>query len=170
MTTRHEERTGAQWDAVEEATELIHEGRYQDALYLLRDIVKSDPTNAYAFYFMGVALYEAGQMEPARDAYRAALRAEPGYVGARGSLAQVLRQLGDFSDAVREAEVVLRVAPADPDALHAAGLAHAAMGERASALHYLERFLATKPELEAALEARQVVEALKVGAGPLEVE
>ena len=109
-------------------------------------------------------------MEPARDAYRAALRAEPGYVGARGSLAQVLRQLGDFSGAVREAEIVLRIAPQDPDALHAAGLAHAAMGERASAQHYLDRFLDTKPELEAALEARQVLEALKVGDGPLEVE
>ena len=109
-------------------------------------------------------------MEPARDAYRAALRAEPGYIGARGSLAQVLRQLGDFPGAVREAEIALRLAPADPDALHAAGLAHAAMGDRASAGHYLERFLETKPELEAALEVRQVLEALKAGDGPLEVE
>ena len=138
MTKKPGEKADAQWDAVEDATELVHEGRYQDALYLLRDIARVDPTNAYAFYFMGVALYEAGQMEPARDAYRAALRAEPGYVGARGSLA--------------------------------AGLAHAAMGERASAQHYLERFLETKPELEAALEARQVLAALKVGDGPLEVE
>lgn len=165
-----DDKHGAQWDAVDEASELIREGKYQDALYLLRDVIKADPDNAYAFYFMGTALYEAGQLEASRDAYKAAIRVAPGYVGARGSLAQVLRMLGQHAASVREAEEALRLSPDDPDALHAAGLAHAALGDRASATHYLDRFLLTKPELEAALEARQVLEALKAGDGPLEVE
>ena len=168
--TIKDEADARRWDAVEEASELIHEGQYQDALYLLKDIAKADPENPYAFYFMGVALYEAAQLEPARDAFRAAVRVAPGYVGARGSLAQVLRRLHDYEAAIREGEAALRIAPEDQDALHAVGLAHAALGERANATHFLERFLATKPELEPAQEARQVLEMLKLGDGPLEVE
>ena len=163
-------RDAAQWTAVEDATELIHEGKYQDALTLLRDLVKADRENPYAFYFTGVALYEIGQLEPARDAFRAAVRVKPGYVGARGSLAETLRMLKDHRAAIREAELTLRIAPADPDALHAAGLSHAALGDRASAAHYIERFLDTKPELEPAQEARQILALLRMGDGPLEMD
>ena len=61
------------WEAVEEATELLGEERYTEALAELKKALDRDPKNAYAYYYTGVAMFEVGEMEPARDAYRAAL-------------------------------------------------------------------------------------------------
>ena len=70
------DRDAAHWEAVEEAAELMHEERFHEALARARDaVLKADPTNSYAFFFLGQALYEVGELEPARDAYRACLNA-----------------------------------------------------------------------------------------------
>jgi tetratricopeptide (TPR) repeat protein len=150
----------AHWSAVEEATELLHEERFQDGLYLLRDVIKADPANPYAYYFLGIALVETAQLEAARDAYRAAVKLAPGYLGARVALSHVLRMLGDLRGAIAEGEEALRRYPSVPDALHAAGLAHAARGDDHAARRYLEAYLATQPEFEAAAEVRTILETL----------
>ena len=149
-----------EWEEVEEAVELLHDERFQDALYALRDAIKKNPKNPYAYYFLGVALFETAQAEPARDAYRAALKLSPGYLGARVSLSHVLRMLGDLRGAIAEAEEALRRTPGDGDALHAAGLAHAARGDNVAARRYLNAFLASNPEFEAATEARSILATL----------
>ena len=162
MPTTPEEQLDAQhWDAVDEASELIQESKYQDALYLLRDVVQADPKNPYGYFFMGVAMFEVGQLAAARDAYRAALLLSPNYVGARGSLAQVLRLLGDLRGALTEGLATLRLKQDDPDALHAVGLAYAQLDQKTPALRYLRAFLETKPEIEIAQEVRHVMAELE---------
>lgn len=156
-------RDDARWSAVEEPTELLQEGRYEEALTLLRDVIRSDPDNAYAYHFVGASLFELGQLEPARDAYRAALRVSPDYLGARVALSHVSRRLADPRGAVREAEEALRRFPRDPDATHALALAQAALGRRPEARENLQRFLDSGPELEAAQEVRAILEMLGLG-------
>ncbi len=164
-----EARDAAFWAEVEDASELVHEGAHEQALVLLRDVARSSPKNHYAFYFIGIALFELAQLEPSRDAFRAAVKLSPGYVGARGSLAQVLHALGEHGPAVREAEAALRIHHDDPDSLWAAGMSWAALGDRGAAADYLHRFLETKPELEVAMEVREVLELLQRGKGPLDL-
>ena len=41
--------------AVEEATELLHEERFREALLELRRVLQGDPKNPYAYYFLGIA-------------------------------------------------------------------------------------------------------------------
>jgi Flp pilus assembly protein TadD len=151
------------WSAVEEATELLMEERYIEALIELRRVIKGDPQNPYAFHYLGVALFETGELEAARDAYRAALRLSPDYLGARVGLSHTLRTLGDAEGALREAKEALRRFPKDGDAMHAAGLAHAARGNKHLAKEHLERYLQTGPEAESALEVRQILEMLGLG-------
>src|SRR5689334_16369937 len=91
----------AHWEAVEEATELLHEERFREAMLELRDVIRKDAKNPYAYYFLGVALYESGELEAARDAYQAALRLAPEHLGAKVALTHVLRSLGDLRDAIR---------------------------------------------------------------------
>lgn len=153
----------AHWEAVDEATELLHEERFRDALVALRDVVKRDPQNAYAYYFLGVALFEIGEVEASRDAYRACLRLAPKHLGARIALTHVLRQLGDLRDALKEGTIALSQAPGDADALHAVGLVYLARGDDAAARRYLEAFLAAKPELEVAMEVRGLLDGLDKG-------
>lgn len=165
-------KDAANWDAVEEATELLGEGRVPDAMLALRDVIKAHPNNPYAYNFLGVAFFEIKNLEGARDAYRAAVRLAPDYLGARVSLSNVLRLLGDHDGALREARAVLRRFPKDAEALHAAGMAHAAKGDRREAKKHLEGFLARGPELEAQLEVKQVLEMLGLGeeGEPLDID
>jgi tetratricopeptide (TPR) repeat protein len=155
------DRDAEHWEAVEEATELLHEERFREALEVLHEIVKKDPANPYAFFFTGQALYEVGEIEPARDAYRACLRLAPKHLGARIALAHVLRKLGELRDAIKEGLVALELSPADADALYAVGLAYLAKGEKTAARRYLEAFLKCKPELESKMEVEGLLVAME---------
>ena len=153
----------ARWDAVEEATELLHEERFREALVALRNVVTRDPKNSYAYNFLGIALFEMGEMEASRDAYRACLHLAPKHLGARVALTHVLRQLGDLRESIKEGNIALAQTPGDPDALHAVGLAYLARGDDAAARRYLEAFLATKPEFEVGTEVRGLLDGLDKG-------
>lgn len=157
------DRDAAHWQAVEEATELLEEHRFVEALTLLRDVLRADRENPYAYHYVGVALYESGELQAARDAYEAAVRLSPEYLGARVGLSHVLRRLGDARGALREARAALARFPNDGEASLAAGLAEAALGNRKQARRDLGAFLERGPELEASLEVRQILEMLGVG-------
>jgi Flp pilus assembly protein TadD len=163
MQADKDARDRAHWDAVEEATELIQETRFPEALLALRDVIKAQPNNPYAYHYLGVAFFETGQREAARDAYAAAVRLAPDYLGARVGLSNVLRLLGDVDGAIAQAKEALRRFPKDGEAMHAAGLAHAARGNRKVAEQHLKGFLASSPEFEAATEVRQILEMLGLG-------
>ncbi len=156
------DRDAAHWEAVEDALELLHEERYREALEVLRDILKADPKNSYAFFFLGQAFYEVGEMEPARDAYRACLTLAPKHLGARIAICHVERKLGRHREAIKEGMIALEQAPTDGDALYAVGLAYAARGDDSAARRYLEAYLKAQPELETRLE----VEALLANMDP----
>jgi tetratricopeptide (TPR) repeat protein len=154
----------AHWEAVEEVAELLHEERFHDALGALRDVLRANAKNPYAFHFLGIALFETGQVEAARDAYKACLRLAPEHLGARVALSHVLRQLGDLRGALKEGVQALSQAPGDGDAMHSIGLAHVARADYASARKYLEAALETNPDFEMANEIRAVLSELPGGA------
>jgi Flp pilus assembly protein TadD len=150
----------AHWDAVEEATELLHAERFHEALVELRDLIRRSPTNPYAYHFLGVALFETGELEAARDAYRACLHVAPEHLGARIALAHVLRGLGNTDAAIKEGTLALTQAPGDADALHALGLAYLARGDRVAARRYLTAFLEASPEFETQVEVKAILASL----------
>ncbi len=160
---KQEPQDAARWEAVEDATELLHEERYREAMVALRDVLARDPRNAYAYYFLGIAFFEVGELEASRDAYAACLKLAPGHLGARVALTHVLRMLGDTRGALREGMAALSRAPGDPDALHAVGLAYHAHGDLRAARKYLEAYLATNPEFEVAVETRALLESFPQG-------
>jgi Flp pilus assembly protein TadD len=153
----------ARWDAVEEAAELLQEKRFPEALLALREVLLKDAGNPYAYNFLGVGFYETENFEAARDAYRAAVKLAPDYLGARVSLSHVLRKLGDHQGAIDHANEALRRFPKDGEAMHAAGLAYAARGKRDLAKKHLEGFLGSGPEFEAQNEVRGILEMLGLG-------
>jgi Tfp pilus assembly protein PilF len=158
-----DERDARQWDAIEEASELLVEKRFEDALVELKRVLSEDANNAYAYNLLGTAFWELKQLEPARDAFRAAVLIAPSFLGARTALAQSLRRLGDLRGAEQEARMALRQSPDHGDAHMVMGLVHASRGERQLARQHLHAFLSSKPELEAQLEARSVLELLDQG-------
>lgn len=164
MTEVLEKEDRAHWEAVEEATELLHEERIHEALTMLRDVLQAEPRNPYAYYFLAIGMFESGELEGARDAYRACLKLAPKHLGARVALCHVLRSLGDTRTALREGMTALTQAPGDGDALHAVGLAYYARGDVAAAKKYLEAFLEKNPEFEVASEVRGMLAAMELPA------
>ena len=156
----------ARWEAVEEATELLLDGDPHEALYVLRNVVKADPKNPYAFYYIGTAMFEVGRFDAAIDAYEAAVKLAPRYQAARVGLSHALRIEGEFVAAERQARKSLEQVPGDGDALFALGLALASSGDRKGAIRAITGFLNTNPELEVSLEARAMLDKL----GPVEEE
>jgi tetratricopeptide (TPR) repeat protein len=126
-------------------------------------VITRDAKNSYAYYFLGIAFFEVGELEPSRDAYRACLAIAPQHLGARVALTHVLRQMGDLREALKEGLAALSQAPGDADALHAIGLVYLARGDDAAARRYLEAFLETKPEFEVATEVRAILDDLAKG-------
>lgn len=145
------------WSEVEDASELLHDGELVAALEALREVVKKSPRNPYAFHLLGIGLFEAGELAPARDAYRAALALSPKYLGARIHSSHVLRMLGDVRGAILQAEEARRQAPKDPEVWHALGMAHAQRGDKDAARRYLEAYLGSNPDVEVAAEVRIVL-------------
>src|SRR5258705_3559831 len=41
------------WEAVEDISEMLHEGLFHEALPLLKAILEADPLNPYAFHLLG---------------------------------------------------------------------------------------------------------------------
>ena len=158
-----DDKDAEHWAAVEEATEVLLDGQPQEALVLLRAVLEADPKNAYAYHYTGAAMFDLKKYAPALDAYGAALKRAPSYLAARVGLSHSLRLSGDPSRAYMEAVQALEDFEDDPDALYAGGLALAALGQRAKARKWLQRFLASGSELEAQLEARGILEMLAEG-------
>lgn len=72
-----------------------------------------------------------------------------------------MHSLGRYREAQRLGRQILLKAKEDPDALHLLGLCHYAMGEGAAATGYLNRFLATRPEIEVAMEVDGLLKVLR---------
>lgn len=164
------DRHDAQWDAVNEAVEMMREGDHDGALRELGAAIDRDPTNAYAHFFVGAVHYEREDFEPARRAYEEALKHAPDYLGAIVGLGHALRNLGRLDEALRTGERALQASEEhnDPDAHFLLALVHAARNEPARAIPHIEAFIASRPEVEARYEAEALLQTLQGKARPLE--
>ncbi|MDB4991278.1 MAG: Serine/threonine protein kinase [Myxococcaceae bacterium] len=149
------------WEAAEEGAELMSEGENQAAIDELSRVVQAAPDNHYALFFLGSALLEVGETGRALKAFVSALALAPDYPGALIGAGWSLHTLGRYREAIRVGRQVLAKTKHDPDALYLLGLCHYALDDRAAALDYLQRFVATRPEIEVAMEADAVIRVLR---------
>jgi tetratricopeptide (TPR) repeat protein len=154
------------WDAAQEGAELVREGEYARAVFVLSDLIARDPDNEYGYYYLGCAHYELEQFDKALKAYVKALELVPTYLGAMVHAGHTLRMLGRYNEAIRMANEVLARAPGDSDALFLIGAASFARGDNARAKEFLERFLHTNPELEIATEVEGMLQVIRNKLGP----
>lgn len=151
----------AYWEASEEGAELLREGDLTAAVDELSAVIARQPDNPYAHFFLANALFEGGEPLRALKGYLRAVELKPGYLGALIGAGWALHRLGRYREALRVGRQVFLQAKEDPDALHLLGLCHYAMGDSAASLAYLQRFLATQPELEIAYEVDGLIKVLR---------
>ena len=149
------------WEQAEEGAELMSEGEYEAAIRELSQVVLVSPDNHYALFFLGSALLETGENGRALKAFISALAIAPDYPGALIGAGWALHALGRYREGIRVGRQLLAKNKNDPDALYLLGLCHYAQDDRAAALDYLTRFVATRPEIEVAMEADAVIRILR---------
>ncbi|MCA9532322.1 MAG: tetratricopeptide repeat protein [Myxococcales bacterium] len=154
-------RDAARWEACEEGVELLHEGEIDEAIAAFEEVALQDPQNPYAFHFLGAAHFEREAWDKALAGYLRALQLAPQYLGARVGAGQTLRMMGQPERAIRMGKQALALRRDDPDALFLLGLCYYQLGERKPAYGFLQRFLATSPEVEVRLEVEGLLNIIR---------
>ena len=155
------EQDSERWDAAQVGADLLTEGLADEAARELEALVARDPDNEYAWFFLGSVRYEQERYADAMRAYVRALECKPEYPGAMLHLGHTMRMLGHHAHAIRLGKQLLARDAEDPDALYLLGTASFAHGDDAAARGYLERFVATRPEPEAMIEATGMLQVLR---------
>lgn len=118
----------------------MYQHRHDDALLELEQGARVEPHHPLIRTFQAVIIGRSGDRAEAVRILREVLEEHPTMDGIRPLLAQQLIKLGEL-DAAREqlTERVREAADADHDIAYWLGTAHAMMGERDEALHWLDR-------------------------------
>ena len=84
---------------------------WENGIVLWEDTVRKNPGSTTARYNLGVALQQAGRLEEAIEAYRAALDIDPDDPLVLNNLGIALRLQGRLNEAIEQYRAALRVAP-----------------------------------------------------------
>jgi arylsulfatase A-like enzyme/predicted Zn-dependent protease len=98
--------------AFEEAKHIGLEGRVNEAIVLLEEIVRKTPQFPAADLLLGDCLAQAGRLQDAAETYHAVLAKRPDFERARFSLAKVLVGLRRHDEAVEQLREYIKANPA----------------------------------------------------------
>ncbi len=124
---------------------LLERGDSAGAAQTCREIVALDPRAFAAQYRLARLLDQAGRLEEAATAYRAALRHRPNLAYAWTRLGAIAEQRGDLKSALRLSVRALRSDPANAESVYYAGHVRYALGDLAGAILHFEHYLSLKP-------------------------
>ncbi|MBW2667272.1 MAG: tetratricopeptide repeat protein, partial [Deltaproteobacteria bacterium] len=122
------------------------------ALALLDEVIEIDPGSSgpAAYVAIGRLKLRKRELEPAREAFRAALEIDRMHAGAYGGLASVLIEEGQSDAALPYLETALRFQPAQPGTLTTLAQIYRDRGELERAIEFSERALEMSPKFAAA--------------------
>jgi arylsulfatase A-like enzyme/Flp pilus assembly protein TadD len=116
------------------ATALVSEGRPQDALPLLREILSADPENPAALTLAGSLEFSSGSRERALRDLEEAARLAPSVYDNQWNLANAAHIAGRLPEAVRAYRAALAAQPHSVDARYGLGRALLASGDAPGAI------------------------------------
>ncbi len=144
-------------DALQNAVRLHQAGQIGEALRLYGDIVRRDPANVQALYYMGIALQGLGRTEEALSSLDAALEANANFAPARGARGAILSQAGRHAEALAEYDLALRLDPKSASVWSNRGGSLLELSRFDEALAAFDRALAIDPQFSDAARNRGVV-------------
>lgn len=125
---------------------LIEQGRAREAITLLEEAARKDPSSAVIQFQLGYALSAAGEDIRAIEAFRRVLQIDPGVRAARLNLAYLLVKTGRAEEALPLAQQCLEQDPEDPKAAFLFGRALAGAGQWRAAAEAYEKAARKAPD------------------------
>jgi len=126
------------------ALALVDEGRFKEAIPLLKEVLRIGPRNVEARYCLGTVYLNQGRLEEAAAEYREALR-HGEKKEARCNLGATLYKLGRLTEAAQEFREILRRHPSDPVACNDLGGTLLAQGDKDGAIAMYREALRLDP-------------------------
>lgn len=96
------------------AMRLISQGRYNDALHKLDQILKKWPGLTDAIHNRGVVLDVLGRHAAAADCFAEVIRARPDFAPAHNGMGNALNSLGRYADALGYFDTAINLDPTNP--------------------------------------------------------
>ncbi len=97
--------------SISDARSLIEQGRENDAIGVLRQLVKSSPDNFQVWFLLGVTQAKQRRFHDAIASFGKVLALQPKLAEPHNNLAVIYNELGDFRAAVKELEASLKLKP-----------------------------------------------------------
>jgi len=123
-------------EVFEEATNLVNEQKYDEAIPLLSQILTASPNYVPAALVRGQAFFEIGEMQLALESYGLAVnygvRFPALYGQALAARGSVLMDLGNFEEAADDFSLAVQSAPSNPEYLFLRGKAYARLAQTPS--------------------------------------
>jgi tetratricopeptide (TPR) repeat protein len=103
-------------DLTQQGVAFLKAQRFNEAITVFTKVIKSDPENAKAIYYRGMARYYKGDLDQAIADYTLALKKQPDLLEVYTSRGVAFFNKGDFQRAQKDLDLVLEKRPDDANA------------------------------------------------------
>lgn len=131
---------------IEDGEALLEQGKFTEAAEVFGGIVKREPNDAKAHYYLGLAKKNLGDLAAAEEHYRLAIGYDANLPAAHNNLGILLLEKGDLVHAESELHTYLQQQPDDAGAFFNYGLVLEAMGKVREARENYEKAAELDPE------------------------
>jgi len=129
-----------------EGLKYFQEQNFPEAIVALQQANSIQPSLESHFY-LGLSLYQTGELESAMSEFRTVLDRRPDFVQARLMTAQILLQQQRLDVAVEEAQRIIRQDPGNAMAFNVLGSAYMALGDHGQGMDALQTATRLNPAL-----------------------
>ena len=156
---RDKEKTFAEWqlegteESLTSAEELYATGiinlwarDYEEALSYFEEVVKKNPRNADAYFYIGVCNGKLGRYTEAAEAFKQAIRIKPDYAEAHNYLGVAYAELGRYKEAVEAFKQAIRIKPDYAEAHNFLGVAYVELGRYKEAVKAFKQAIGLQPD------------------------
>ena len=120
--------------------------QFDSAIKYYKKALEIKPDYAEAYYNMGIALKDNGDLDAAIDSYKKALEINPDYVGAYFNTGNILKDRGDLEAAIDSYKKALEIKPDNAEAYNNIGLTLKDKGDLEEAINSYKKALEINPD------------------------
>jgi len=126
---------------------LFQEGKYQEAIEVFKESIKTEPNNYLLYSWIGKSYFLLKNYDSAKLMYHKALQYEPNYPLANESLAKIYFVTNEFDKAKKYFDIVVRLKSDDADAHFNLGVAYNKLERYEEAMESFKETIRIDPDI-----------------------